>query len=345
MVGARRGPWRGGGGPPGVVRKGGAPFGAVSGGPIGVLVMAYGGPDSLDDVEPYLLDVRGGRALSDEIIEEMTERYRLIGGRSPILERTQAQSDRLQEALNSSSDGATFHCYVGMRHWTPRIETALSSMSQAGISRAVGVVMAPHYSRMSIGAYFKKIADQNSPVEFASIDRWHLLPELVETLAERVVATLREFDSEIQGDVQLLFTAHSLPERILEWDDPYPTELRETMEAVIERLRPPTGIIGNPYDFAYQSAAMTQDSWLGPDAGEVIQRLHAQGCPGALLVPIGFTSDHVEVLYDIDVQYAKLADDLGFQLRRIPMLNDDPRTMAGLADLVRQRAKERDWNA
>ncbi len=314
------------------------------GDPIGVLVMAYGGPDSLDDVEAYLLDVRGGRALSDEIIEEMTERYRLIGGRSPILERTQAQSDRLQEALNSSSDGATFQCYVGMRHWTPRIETALSSMSQVGISRAVGLVMAPHYSRMSIGAYFKKIADQNSSVELAPIDRWHLLPQLVETLAERVTANLRKFDCDIQDDVQLLFTAHSLPERILEWGDPYPTELRQTMEAVMERLSPPTGIIGNPYEFAYQSAAMTQDSWLGPDAGEVIQRLHAEGCPGALLVPIGFTSDHVEVLYDIDVQYAKLAADLGFQLRRIQMLNDDPHTMAGLADLVRQRAKEHDWN-
>ena len=167
----------------------------------------------------------------------------------------------------------------------------------------------------------------------------------METLAERISENLQEFDSGIQDDVQLLFTAHSLPERILEWGDPYPTELRETMEAVMERLSPPTGIIGNPHEFAYQSAAMTQDPWLGPDAGKVIQRLHAEGCPGALLAPIGFTSDHVEVLYDIDVEYTKLANDLGFQLRRIPMLNDDPRTMAGLANLVRRRAKEHDWNA
>ncbi|MFB3070181.1 MAG: ferrochelatase, partial [Gemmatimonadales bacterium] len=134
---------------------------------IGVVVMAYGGPDSLDDVEPYLLDVRGGRPMRQEMIDEMTERYRLIGGRSPILERTVAQAERLEQSLNASHGGPAYRCVVGMRHWMPRIETALSEMDEAGISKAVGLVMAPHYSRMSIGAYFEKVAEAGSPVEVA----------------------------------------------------------------------------------------------------------------------------------------------------------------------------------
>lgn len=322
----------------------------VRGDPTGVLVMAYGGPDSLDDVEPYLMDVRGGegggggRAVSPEIVAEVRERYRLIGGRSPILERTQAQSDRLQQALDASHDGPSFRCFVGMRHWTPRIGTALRAMSQAGISRAIGVVMAPHYSRMSIGAYFAKVAEANSPVEVVPIEQWHLLPELIDALADRVVSTLPKFAPDIRNDVQLIFTAHSLPERILEWDDPYPDELQATVAAVVERLRNRADTVTNPFEFAYQSAAMTNEPWLGPDASEAITRLHKEGRPGALVVPVGFTSDHVEILYDIDVEYARLARELEFKLERIPMLNDESRTMAGIAGLVRQLARNHDWH-
>ncbi len=314
------------------------------GGPVGVLVMAYGGPDSLDDIEPYLMDVRGGRAVSPELVAEMRERYRIIGGRSPILERTQAQSDRLQQALDVSNNGTSFRCFVGMRHWTPRIGTALKAMSQAGISRAIGVVMAPHYSRMSIGAYFAKATEANSPVEVLPIERWHLLPELIDALADRVVSTLSQFATDIRNDVQLIFTAHSLPERILEWGDPYPDELQATVGAVVERLRGRADAVTNRHEFAYQSAATTNEPWLGPDAGEVITRLHNEGRPGALVVPVGFTSDHVEILYDIDVEYARLAQRLPFKLERIPMLNDEPRTMAGIAGLVRQLARNHDWH-
>ena len=314
------------------------------GDPVGVLVMAYGGPDSLDDIEPYLIDVRGGRAVSPEMVAEMRERYRIIGGRSPILERTQAQSDRMQQALDASHDSPSFRCFVGMRHWTPRIDTALSGMSHAGISRAIGVVMAPHYSRMSIGAYFAKVAEANSAIEVLPIERWHLLPELIDALADRVVSSLSRFATDIRNDVQLIFTAHSLPERILEWDDPYHDELQATVAAVVERLRNRADAVTNQFEFAYQSAAMTNEPWLGPDAGEAITRLHNEGRPGALVVPVGFTTEHVEILYDIDVEYARLAESLPFKLERIPMLNDDPRTMAGIAGLVRQLARNHDWH-
>ncbi len=309
--------------------------------PIGVLVMAYGGPDSLDDVEPYLLDVRGGRPMRQEMIDEMTERYRLIGGRSPIRERTAAQAEQLEQSLNASNGDPPYRCIVGMRHWTPRIETALSEMHEAGISKAVGLVMAPHYSRMSIGAYFEKVAEADSPVEVAPIERWHLLPELLDTLAARVTDGLNKFAVDIRDRVQIVFTAHSLPERILEWNDPYPDELRATVEGVV-RLLAVEGI-GNAHEFAYQSAAMTPDAWLGPDAGDVITRLHEQDVPGALIVPVGFTSEHVEILYDIDVELAQAAENMGLALQRISMLNDDTHTMSGLARLVRQTARDRGW--
>ncbi len=308
---------------------------------VGVLVMAYGGPDSLDDVEAYLLDVRGGRPMPQEMIEEMTERYRLIGGRSPILERTVAQAGRLERALNASPVGPAYRCDVGMRHWTPRIETALSAMNEAGISRAVGLVMAPHYSRMSIGAYFEKVAQADSPVEVTPIERWHLLPELLDTLAARVADGLNKFTVAVRDRVQIVFTAHSLPERILEWNDPYPDELHATVGGIVQRLRERG--IGNAHEFAYQSAAMTPDPWLGPDAGDVITRLHEQEVPGALIVPVGFTSEHVEILYDIDIELAQAAENMGFALQRISMLNDDEHTMSGLARLVQQAAHARVW--
>ena len=303
--------------------------------------MAYGGPDSLDDIEPYLLDVRGGRATSAEMVEEMRERYRLIGGHSPILECTLAQARRLQQTLNGSTDGPVYRCIVGMRHWTPRINTALSQMQREGISQAVGLVMAPHYSHMSIGAYFKKVDDADSQVEVAPIKRWHLLPELLDTLTARVTTALKAFPSDVRDRVSIIFTAHSLPERILEWNDPYPDELRSTVEGVVQQLR--RAGVANPHEFAYQSASNTFDHWLGPDAGDVIERLQGNGIHGALVVPIGFTSDHVEILYDIDVELARRAKRLGFVIDRIPMLNDDPTIMFGIARLVRQTAAERGW--
>ncbi len=310
---------------------------------IGVLVMAYGGPDSLDDIEPYLLDVRGGRPMRPEMIEEMTERYRLIGGRSPILERTVAQAERLEQSLNASHGGPAYRCVVGMRHWMPRIETALSEMDEAGISKAVGLVMAPHYSRMSIGAYFKKVAEAGSPVEVASIERWHLLPELLDTLAARVLDGLAKFPDDIRDRVQIVFTAHSLPERILEWNDPYPDELHATVDGIARRLADQG--VGNRHEFANQSAAMTPDPWLGPVAGDVISRLHEHSVPGALIVPIGFTSEHVEILYDIDIELAQAAENMGFALQRISMLNDDANTMCGLARLVRETVGGRGWGS
>ena len=302
---------------------------------IGLLVMAYGGPDKLDEVEPYLMDVRGYRPTSQEIVHEVRERYREIGGRSPILERTQAQADAIESVLNAQ--GQAFKAFVGMRHWHPFIQDTLREMRAQGIDRTVGLVMAPHYARMSIQAYFNKIEEADSDMQIAKIHAWHLLPAYLDALVDRVRAALERFPEDVRADVPVIFTAHSLPERILEWGDPYPLQLLATTDALMERLGP------RPHEFAYQSAAISNEPWLGPDASKVMERYAAEGRRQMVICPIGFVCEHVEILYDIDIVYQKLAKDLGVQLERIEMLNDDPQMIRGLAGLVRQTAHEAGW--
>lgn len=294
--------------------------------------MAYGGPDSLDDVRPYLLDVRNYRPTSDHIVDEITERYRRIGGRSPILELTRAEAAGIERALNANAGpGERWRVWVGMRHWHPFIKDVLAEMQAAGVTEAVGLVMAPHYSEMSIGAYFKRIEEAGIPIPIHGIRSWNLLPGYLDALEDRITAALARFPEEERGRVPVIFTAHSLPERIRTWDDPYERELQETVAALRERLP------HQPWEWAYQSAAMTPDPWLGPDAGEVIQRLHDQGVRNVLICPIGFVCEHVEILFDIDVEFQAQARGLGMRLERIEMLNDHPAMLEGLADLVRER--------
>lgn len=302
---------------------------------IGLLVMAYGGPDRIEDVEPYLLDVRGGRPTAPEIVAEVRERYREIGGRSPILEQTQAEAKALDAALNR--EGKAFKAFVGMRHWHPTIPEALAEMQAAGIRRAVGLAMAPHYSRMSIGAYYKKIEEARVPVEILRVEDWHLLPGYLDALAERVRAALERFPREARAETVVIFSAHSLPQRILEWNDPYPTQLRETAEAVMERLG------AQPHDFAYQSAAISNEPWLGPDVSALIQRYAAEGKRNLLLCPTGFVCEHVEILYDIDIVYQRLAKSLNVHLERIEMVHTAPGMIAGLAEMIREKTKDAGW--
>jgi len=300
-----------------------------------LFLMAYGGPDKLDDVRPYLMDVRNYRLTSDHIVDEITERYRQIGGRSPILELTNAQAAGIERALNGLADGGErWKVWVGMRHWHPFMKDVLAEMSTAGVERAVGLVMAPHYSRMSIGAYYKRIGEAESPIELVPIERWNLLPGYLDALAGRVRDGLATFPAGERNRVPVIFTAHSLPERIREWNDPYERELQETVAALRERLP------GQPSEWAYQSAAMTPDPWLGPDASEVITRLHGEGVRNVLVCPVGFVCEHVEILFDIDVEFTHHAEKLGIRLERIEMLNDNPLMLSALAGLVRERAVE-----
>lgn len=303
-----------------------------------LLIMAYGGPDSMEDVRPYLLDVRHNRPTSEEIFHEVEERYRLIGGRSPILELTRAQGAGIEQALNAQAPaGETWKVWSGMRHWYPYISETIEEMRQSGVHRFTTMVMAPHFSKMSIGAYNGVVAKAGVGMDVVSIDRWNLLPAYLDALEERITDALRAFPEGIRGQVPIIFTAHSLPEKIRESQDPYEDDLDATFHAMKSRFP------GHPAEWAFQSAAMTPDPWLGPDAGEVIDRLHAEGAKHVLICPVGFVCEHVEILYDIDVEFAQQADRLGIQLERIEMVNDHPGLMAGLAQLVRERAQVAGW--
>ncbi|MDF1499628.1 MAG: ferrochelatase [Anaerolineales bacterium] len=307
--------------------------------PIAVLVMAYGGPDSLEEVEPYLLDVRQARPLGAETLQEVESRYAQIGGRSPLRERTEEQVRALERALEKSHPGQ-FKLFMGMRHWHPYIAEAVDKIRAQGIKRAVGLVMAPHYSRMSVGAYFDRtdeaVAD-GGKLEIARITSWKADKGYLETLEARLNEALQRFPPQKRGDVKLIFTAHSLPERILEWDDPYPEELQRTFGILKARFPE------NESHFAYQSAAMTPEAWLGPDAGELMLALIDQGARDFLIAPIGFVSEHVEILYDIDIDFRQQVEAAGGRLERIEMPGADLGMMESLAEVVAGKAAERGW--
>ncbi len=307
---------------------------------IAVLVMAYGGPDQLEDVEPYLLDVRGHRETPEHVVEEVRQRYRRIGGRSPILEQTQAQATALQQALHDQ--GAGYKTFVGMRHWHPFIAETVETLVGQDHDRIIGLVMAPHYSRMSVEVYYDRlqqaISDLEAQVEVAGIRSWKDDPGYLNTLEDRIHDGLSRFPEDDRSDVHLVYTAHSLPEKILDWDDPYPDELGTTFDEL--RSRFPNH--GN--HFAYQSAAMTPDPWLGPDAGELMQDLIGRGqAESFLVVPMGFVCEHVEVLYDVDIEFREMVESAGGRLERIEMPNDDRRMMDSLAEQVIETAREVGW--
>lgn len=304
---------------------------------IGVLAMAYGGPGSLDDVEPYLLDVRGHRPTPAQLVEEVRRRYAAIGGRSPILERTRAQARTLERAL--AEGGRAFPVAVGMRHWQPRLTAGLRELAARGVRRVVGLVMAPHYSRMSIDLYFRQVEEQRGDLAFAGIPEWHLLPGYLDAVARRVQEALSRFPEGIRAGIPVIFTAHSLPCRIVESGDPYPEQLAASVRAIAGRF----GNGGLRHQFAYQSAAMTGDPWLGPDVGAVLARLADEGERNIVVVPIGFTCEHVEVLYDLDIELKGQADARGVRLERAAMVNDDPAMMAGLGGLVVDTARRQGW--
>ncbi len=281
-----------------------------------VVLMAYGSPSSAEDVRPYLEDVRGGRPVSDEAVAALAERYRRIGGRSPLDDVTDAQRAALERELG-------LPVFVGMKHWRPRIADAVEAALTGGATRVVGLVLAPHYSRMSVGEYRERLeAAVAGRAELVLIESWHDDPAFLDVVAERVRDT----------DAWVVFTAHSLPERILAGGDPYREQLLETSRLVAERADL------ERWSFAFQSASPTGEPWLGPDILDELERLHGDGVRKVLVAPVGFVSDHLEILWDLDIEARDKAEELGLELSRIESLNDDPafiRALAGLVEKVR----------
>jgi ferrochelatase len=279
-----------------------------------VVLMAYGSPSGPEDVRPYLEDVRGGRPVSDEAVEELAERYRRIGGRSPLDDVTEAQRAALEQELGVP-------VFVGMKHWRPRISEAVEEALAAGATRIVGIVLAPHYSRLSIGGYRERLEEALADrAELVLVESWHDEPAFVDVLADRVRGT----------DAWVVFTAHSLPERILAAGDPYRDQLLETSRLVAERA----GL--ERWSFAFQSASATDEPWLGPDVLVEIERLRAEGIDKVLVAPVGFVSDHLEILWDLDVEAREHAAELGLEWARTESLNDERAFIHVLAELVRK---------
>jgi protoporphyrin/coproporphyrin ferrochelatase len=277
-----------------------------------VILMAYGSPSDIDDIPAYLADIREGKPVSEHAVEQLKERYRRIGGRSPLDEVTERQRVALEREL-----GVPVH--VGMKHWRPRIAEAVEAALDAGAERIVGLVLAPHYSRLSIAGYRSRLEEALSGrAELVFVESWHDHEPFLHVLSDRVRGT----------DAHVVFTAHSLPERILRDGDPYRDQLLETSRLVAERAEL------DDWSFAFQSASPTGEPWLGPDILEELDRLHAAGVRKVLVCPVGFVSDHLEILWDLDVEARGRARELGLELDRIESLNDDPAFVTALAKLV-----------
>jgi ferrochelatase len=301
--------------------------------------MAYGTPRTPDEIEPYYTDIRRGRPPTPEALADLVARYAAIGGVSPLAQLTEAQATALQSALDAAEPGR-FEVSLGLKHADPKVEETARRVADDGVSSVVGLVLAPHYSSYSIGQYLDRtrqgVAESGADIPVAGIDSWAVEPAFVEFLADDLaqrVATMREHTG---GRVRVLFTAHSLPQRIIDAGDPYPDELRSTAEAVAARV----GLVeGDDWQIAWQSAGRTPEPWIGPDILEVIDSLGSDGdIAGVIVSACGFVADHLEVLYDLDIEAAGRAESLGLAFDRTACVNDHPAIMAALAERVRDVA-------
>ena len=298
----------------------------------GLVVMAYGTPASPADIEAYYTHIRRGHAPSPEQLADLTARYAAIGGTSPLAERTEAQRVALASALDAVEPGR-WTVALGQKHAAPFIEDAVAALADAGVQHLVGLVLAPHYAAASVGQYQERLhaAAAERGVTSSAIDSWHLEPAYLDLLADAVRDGLRG----LPDRTKVLFTAHSLPERALV-GDPYPEQLRESAATVAEAVGLDRWA---GWSVGYQSAGRTADPWRGPDVLAVLDDLAASGrADGVLVCPQGFVSDHLEVVYDLDIEASRRAEGLGLAFARTRVCNDDPAVMAALADRVRALA-------
>ena len=290
-----------------------------------VLLLAHGAPERLEDLPAYLDLVRGGRPAPPELREELRRRYEAIGGSSPLTARTREQAQALQEKL--AELGHAVRVYFGMRNWRPFIHDVMAEMKADGVERIVAICLAPQYSRASIGLYYRRVQEAKTSLGMQAEIVWtksfHDHPLLIEAYAEKLAPLL--------PGRRVLFTAHSLPVRILEAGDPYDREARTTAALVARRL----GL--EEWDFAYQSQGATEEAWLGPTVESVLDEYAARGVREVVLAPIGFVSDHLEILYDVDIYFRDYARERGVNLCRTDSLNASPTFIAALAEIARAR--------
>ena len=294
-----------------------------------IILMAYGSPNSLDEVADYLAQVRGGRGSSQEEIDHLKQRYRRVGGLTPLLQVTRSQADALEKKL--FADGFHVKVSYGMKHWHPFVEDVVEKIDLDNPSVLVGFALAPHYSKLSIGGYEDSVrrglAKKNSKTRFVMVKSWHTQPSLINALSSRVRNSLQRMGG--SAGTVVIFTAHSLPIRAVLEDDPYKIQLLETSKLVAEEAKV------TEWEFAFQSASGPSGTWLGPSLKEKISQLSTTGTRQILVCPVGFVSDHLEILYDLDVEAKEFAESHGIVLARTPSLNDDPGLIDALAAVVR----------
>jgi ferrochelatase len=307
---------------------------------IGALVMAHGTPDSPDGIESFYTAIRRGRPPTPELLDELVGRYRAIGGTSPLTERTRTQVDGVASAL-SALDPGRFVVRYGAKYARPSIEEGVTALAAAGVSRVVGIVLTPHESSLGSSEYFRRAeqaaASATPPLGLTTVASWHRAGGLARLLADRVEGCLASLSDADRLRTAVFFTAHSLPLRVVAEGDVYPDQVTESASDIADLLgldrRP-----GLTWGVAWQSAGRTSDPWIGPDLLEEIRRVADQGATAVVVCPVGFVSDHLEVLYDLDIEAAQVARSVGVAFARTPSLNDDPRFLAILAGVVREAA-------
>ena len=306
-------------------------------GRIAVLLMAYGTPRHRDEVLAYYTDIRRGRPPTPEQLQDLINRYEAIGGISPLAQRTESQRAALQAALDAVAPD-NYLVALGLKHASPSIEAAVDDLAQHGFDRIVGLVLAPHFSSFSIGQYQDRLHNQATAhgVATARIDSWATESAFVEFLARDLTPRLAAMPTK----TRVLFTAHSLPQRIIDAGDPYPSELIATAQAVATRV----GLHSTQWDIAWQSAGRTPEPWIGPDILQVIDEIgHDDTTSGVIVSACGFVADHLEVLYDLDIEANQRATALGLAFDRTACVNDDAAVMNALADRVITTAHASGW--
>jgi len=301
---------------------------------VGVLLMAYGTPRRPEEIEPYYTDIRRGRPPTPEALADLTARYEAIGGVSPLARLTEAQRDALQAALDKLRPGA-YHVAIGLKHADPKVEAAAAELAETGVESIVGLVLAPHFSSFSIGQYLGRAGDgveqAGGSAPLVGIESWATEEAFVDFLANDLRERLATMRERADG-VRVVFTAHSLPQRIIDAGDPYPDQLRATAVAVADRL---DLLEGRDWTIGWQSAGRTPEPWIGPDILDVIDGLGDEPEVGGVIVSAcGFVADHLEVLYDLDIEAAQRAERSGLEFDRTACVNDDPAVMRALAERV-----------
>lgn len=290
------------------------------------LLLAFGGADSIDNIGPFVANVLKGRPVSEELVEKAKERYRLIGGKSPLLEITEAQARAIEKV--AAAQDLPHKAYVGMRYWHPFIKETISRMKEDGVEEAVALVMSPYLTRIATGGYQEDVKaivkDLGGLPRVEFLNPWHMNAKFIDMLAKRINSELSEAEKK---DFLVIFSSHSLPMTALE-GDPYEMQINQTVAEVLKK----TGAID--YKVSFQSRGAAPREWLGPNTEDIIADAKKKGKKGVLIVPIGFVADHVETLYDIDILFRSVAAENGLTFKRTPSFNADPGFTGMLADLA-----------